>query len=171
MKKWIFRILILVIALLVIYYFKPDKKLPSNAKIDKLVVKKSERIMQAYSKGEVIKVYSISLGRNPLGDKKFEGDKRTPEGSYTINDKNPNSGFHKNLGVSYPNKDDINEANKLGLKTGGEIKIHGLRNGLGFIGKFHRLFDWTAGCIALTDNEVDELYDHVIIGTPIIINP
>lgn len=171
MKKWIVRFLVLVIAAFAIYYFIPDNELPINVKIDKLVVTKSRRIMEAYSNGKVIKIYTISLGRNPLGDKEFEGDKRTPEGSYTINDKNPKSGYYKNLGVSYPNKDDINEANKNGLKPGGEIKIHGIRNGLGFIGKFHRFFDWTAGCIALTDKEVDELYDHVIIGTPIIINP
>jgi murein L,D-transpeptidase YafK len=106
-----------------------------------------------------------------MGDKEFEGDKRTPEGQYTINDKNSNSGFHKNLGISYPNKRDIEEAKKKKLKPGGEIKIHGIRNGFGFIGKFQRLFDWTAGCIALTDHEVDELYDSVEIGTPILILP
>lgn len=171
MKKWIVRILILAITVVVIYYFIPEKELPPNIKVDKLVVTKGRRIMEAYSNGEVVKIYSISLGRNPLGDKEFEGDKRTPEGSYTINHKNANSGYHKNLGVSYPNKDDISDAKSKGLKPGGEIKIHGIRNGLGFIGKFHRLFDWTAGCIALTDKEVDELYENVIIGTPIIINP
>jgi len=171
MKKWIVRILVSIIVVLTIYYFIPDNTLPPNVKIDKLVVTKSKRIMVAYSNGEVIKIYTISLGRNPLGDKEFEGDKRTPEGSYTINHKNLNSGYHKNLGVSYPNKDDIKDANNKGLKPGGEIKIHGIRNGIGFIGKFHRLFDWTAGCIALTDKEVDELYEHVGIGTPIIINP
>ncbi|HPH46233.1 MAG TPA: L,D-transpeptidase family protein [Chryseolinea sp.] len=166
-----FRILLLTTGVLVIYYFIPEESLPSDLKVDKLVVIKSKRILEAYSNGQVIKTYTISLGRNPMGDKQFEGDKRTPEGNYTINDKNTKSGYHKNLGVSYPNSEDIIEAKKESLKPGGEIKIHGLRNGIGFIGKFHRLMDWTAGCIALTDKEVDELYNNVAIGTPIIIRP
>src|SRR5690606_135040 len=104
-------------------------------------------IMEAYHNGQLIKTYTISLGANPAGDKEYEGDKRTPEGEYTINDRNANSGYFKNLGVSHPNEADIAEAKKRGLSPGGDIKIHGIRNGLGFIGKFHRLFDWTAGCI------------------------
>lgn len=127
--------------------------------------------MEAYSDGKLIKTYKVSLGQTPLGDKQFQGDKRTPEGEYRINDKNPNSGFHKNLGVSYPNAMDIQEAKGKGLDPGGEIKIHGLRNGVGFIGKFHRLFNWTAGCIAVTDKEIDELYKSVDLGTTIIIRP
>jgi murein L,D-transpeptidase YafK len=82
--------------------------------------------MEAYSNGQLIKVYKISLGRNPLGDKEYQGDKRTPEGEYEINDKNPNSGYHKNLGVSYPNALDKKEAEQKGLNPGGDIKIHGL---------------------------------------------
>jgi murein L,D-transpeptidase YafK len=127
--------------------------------------------LDVYSKGQVIKTYSVSLGADPIGDKEYEGDKRTPEGLYIINDKNPNSGFHRNLGISYPNKDDIEEAIKRGMKPGGQIKIHGIRNGFGFIGKFQRITDWTAGCIALTDDEVDELYDNVAVGTTIEILP
>jgi murein L,D-transpeptidase YafK len=119
----------------------------------------------------VIKTYAIALGGNPTGDKELEGDKRTPEGKYFIDGKNPNSDYHKNLGISYPDKTDIAEASDRNVKPGGEIKIHGIRNGFGFIGKFHRITDWTAGCIALTDDEVDELYECVKTGTPIIINP
>ncbi len=171
MKKWIFRIALTAIGLLLVYYFIPQKGLPPDLKIEKLVVIKNKRIMEAYANGQVIKTYKISLGRNPLGDKEFEGDKRTPEGNYTINDKNSMSGYHKNLGVSYPNSEDIIEARRENLKPGGEIKIHGIRNGIGFIGKFHRLMDWTAGCIAVTDTEVDELFNNVAIGTPIIIKP
>ena len=168
MMKWIFGILLLAGAA---YYFFPENKLPENRKIDKLVVIKSKRIMEAYSGNEIIKTYKISLGQNPLHDKQFEGDKRTPEGEYKINDKNPNSSFYKNLGISYPNTEDILEAKSKNLDPGGQIKIHGLRNGFGFIGKFHRMLDWTAGCIALTNQEVDELYSAVEIGTPILIKP
>lgn len=111
------------------------------------------------------------MGRSPVGDKAAEGDKRTPEGDYFVNGKNPGSGYHKNLGISYPNAEDRANANARGLSTGGDIKIHGIRNGMGFIGKFHRMFDWTAGCIAVTDEEIDELYENVKVGTPITILP
>jgi len=97
------------------------------------------------------------LGRNPVGHKEFEGDKKTPEGIYTINDKNPNSGYYKNLGVSYPNAQDIENAKKLGKPAGGDIKIHGIRNYCGIIGKFQRWADWTYGCIAPTNREMEEI--------------
>lgn len=169
--KWTRRILLTVIIIGLIYYFLPETGLPTDIKIDKLIVTKGQRTMEAYSNGQLVKTYKISLGRNPLGDKQHQGDKRTPEGEYTISEKNPNSGFHKNLGVSYPNTTDKKEAQQLGLDPGGEIKVHGLRNGFGFIGKFHRLFNWTAGCVAVTDDEIDELYRAVDLGTPIIIKP
>jgi murein L,D-transpeptidase YafK len=153
------------------YYYWPEKKLPPGVRIDKLVVIKSKNIMMAYSKEKVIKTYRVSIGKNSIGDKQFEGDKRTPEGTYSINDKNPNSDYHKNLGISYPNKNDIAEAKERNVKPGGQIKIHGLKNGQGFIGKFQRFRNWTAGCIAVTNDEVDELYNHVEIGTPVIIKP
>lgn len=160
-----------MILVLGVYYFYPEQKLPSDIKINSLIVYKSKRKMEAYSGNKRIKIYKISLGRNPLGHKRFEGDKKTPEGIYFINAKNPNSGYHKNLGISYPNQSDIVEAKKLGKPTGGDVKIHGLRNGQGFIGKFQRWYDWTAGCIALTDEEVDELYSTVAIGSTIEIRP
>lgn len=171
MKKRIIYTLLLVPGIALVYYFFPEKALPAGVKIDKLVVVKSKRIMEAYAQGKVVKVYHVSIGRNPVGDKESEGDKRTPEGTYTINDRNPNSGFHKNLGISYPDERDRKEAAMKGLKPGGEIKIHGLKNDRGFIGKFHRFVDWTNGCIAVTNEEVDELYQHVSIGTTIIIKP
>jgi murein L,D-transpeptidase YafK len=171
MKKWTTGTFGLLILIGAVYYLSPEERLSTGQKIDKIVVKKSERRMEVYSGGQLIKSYRISLGRNPKGGKEFEGDKRTPEGHYTINDKNPNSAYHKNLGVSYPNPGDIEEARKRNLNPGGDIKIHGIRNGFGFIGKFQRMLDWTAGCIALTNDEMDELYDRVDIGTPITIEP
>jgi murein L,D-transpeptidase YafK len=162
--------LIILMALLALYYFYPDTPLPDKP-VTKLVVMKSERTLEAYSGDELLKTYSIALGKEPVGKKEFLGDDKTPEGNYTISSKNPGSGFHKNLGISYPNAQDIANAEKKGMAPGGEIKIHGLKNGIGFIGKFHRLRDWTAGCIAVTDEEVDELYVHVPLGTPIVILP
>lgn len=147
------------------------RPLPKGTKVDKLVVKKSERRLEAYSKGELLKTYTVSLGKQPLGDKQYEGDNRTPEGRYTINDKNPHSGYYKNLGVSYPNTADRREARQLGKPVGGDIKIHGLPNQLPYIGKWHRLWDWTAGCMALTNDEMEELYQAVPVGTVIEILP
>jgi murein L,D-transpeptidase YafK len=149
------------------YYFYPETELPKGSKIDSIVVIKSKRQLLAYSKGNLLKIYKIALGREPIGAKQFEGDRKTPEGVYYINDKNPNSGWHKNLGISYPNQKDIKNGNDKGKSAGGNIKIHGLQNGKGYIGKLHRLQDWTLGCIAVTNEEVDELYCAVEIGAKI----
>ena len=92
---------------------------------------------------------------------------KTPEGIYYINDRNPNSICYLNLGISYPNEFDIKNARENNKSPGGDIKIHGLPNGYGFIGKFHRWKDWTWGCIAVTNREMKELYDNVPIGTEI----
>lgn len=147
------------------YYFYPAYPIDSSKNIDKILVEKSKRKLTLYSNGLKVKTYTISLGRCPKGHKQFEGDKKTPEGIYYINDKNPQSAYHLNLGISYPNKKDVRFAEERGKSPGGAIKIHGLRNGLGFIGKFHRFFDWTLGCIALTNKEIEELYDKVSVGT------
>lgn len=166
-KKLMGFIALILIIVLGGYYFYPEKKLPVDISIDSLIVLKSERKLLAYSNGELIKIYKISLGRNPVGAKEIEGDKKTPEGIYYIKDKNPNSGYHKNLGISYPVEKDIKKAKELGKPPGGDIKIHGLRNGTGFIGKCHRWVDWTLGCIAVTNKEIDELYNAVKIGSKI----
>lgn len=156
---------------LIAYNFWPIKPLPKNVKIDKLIVLKSERKLMAMSDGTVVKAYSIALGKEPKGHKHFEGDNKTPEGHYIINAKNNKSSFYLNLGVSYPNEADQNYAGKMGKSPGGDIKIHGIRNGKWYVGRLHRLRDWTAGCIALTNPEMDELFSVVEIGTPIEIKP
>src|SRR6478609_5373302 len=174
MIKLLKYILLLILGLglcLGIYIYYPEKKLDKNAVIDKILVLKSKRELRVYSKGKLLKTYAISLGLQPVGAKQIEGDMKTPEGEYIINDKNPHSDYHKNLGISYPNKNDVKRAKKLGKSTGGSIKIHGFRNGSDSPGKFHRWVDWTHGCIALTDEEVDELYAHTAVGTPIEIKP
>lgn len=170
MKALKLLILILLVGL-AIYYFYPETKVPADTQIDKLIVYKSKRQMFAYSDGKIVKTYKISLGKQPIGHKEIEGDKKTPEGIYFINDKNPKSGYYKNLGISYPNENDVEHAKSLGKSAGGDVKIHGLRNGIGFIGKFQRWHDWTAGCVALTNREIDELYNYVKIGAQIEIKP
>ncbi|MDV6169904.1 L,D-transpeptidase family protein [Flavobacterium sp. DG1-102-2] len=162
-------ILFLLPVIAIVWYWYPDKPLPKDVIIDKLVVHKAKRVMEAYSGNTVIKTYNIALGKNPIGHKEFEGDKKTPEGRYTINARNPRSGYYKNLGVSYPNEADKVHAAKLEKSPGGDIKIHGLRNDRGYIGKFHRMKDWTNGCIAVTNDEADELYVAVKKDAEIVI--
>lgn len=166
-RKILKYVVLIVIFFLVAYYFFPQKKLDTSKKIDKIIVIKNKRELNVYSEKTLLKSYSVSLGAEPVGHKQFEGDNKTPQGIYTINDKNPNSGYHLNLGISYPNKEDIAYAKQHGKSPGGLIKIHGIKNAYGFIGKFHRWFDWTQGCIALTDKEIEELYYNVPIGTTI----
>lgn len=146
-----------------------DQPLPPVT-IDRLVVFKSQRQMWAFQGEQLIKIYPISLGFNPIGHKQFEGDGKTPEGIYHINERNPNSAYHKNLGVSYPNEADKAYAESQGKSAGGLIKIHGLRNGTD-VGKLHLLKDWTHGCIAVTNQEIDELYQAVKHNAVIDIRP
>jgi murein L,D-transpeptidase YafK len=153
------------------YYFYPEKRLTPSQKIDHLKVKKSEAKLYAYFKDSLVMTYCISFGENPEGHKQFEGDEKTPEGVYTIFNKNSNSVCYKNLGISYPNNEDRSNAKRLLKPVGGDIKIHGLPNGQEKIGKFHRWKNWTNGCIAVTNEEMEELYNQVIIGSKIEIRP
>jgi len=139
--------------------------------IDSIVVIKHIREMHVYHQGALQKIYRVALGDAPVGHKHFEGDEKTPEGLYRIFGKNPNSSCHKNLGISYPNEADRAYAAKQGRRTGGDIKIHGIVNGQGYIGKAHLLHDWTNGCVAVTDEEIDELYAFTPTGIPIFIRP
>ena len=147
-------------------YIEPNKK-----KVDEIIVLKSKRKLQLFFKGKKVKQYSISLGGNPIGHKQFEGDEKTPEGSYFIDGKNPNSKYYKNLGISYPNAEDRAFARSKGRNPGGAIKIHGLPNSKPWLGKLHLLKDWTHGCIAVTNKQMDEIYSSVKIGTKITILP
>ena len=166
-KNLILFFFIAVLVVLTIYYFSPIQKIPGNVIIDKIIISKADHKLITYSKGQMIVTYKIAIGKNPIGEKEYEGDGKTPEGMYTINDKNAESEFHKNLGISYPAAKDILQAQQSGKPAGGSIKIHGLKNGNGYIGKFQRWIDWTNGCIALTNQEIDELYSHTKIGTPV----
>lgn len=171
MKKIIIIIDLVLLAIVLIYNYYPQPHLSANANVDSLVVEKSKNKMMAYADGQLLKTYQVSFGDAPIGHKEFEGDEKTPEGIYTINAKNDKSGYHKNLGISYPNEKDIAHAKSIGKPPGGDIKIHGIRNGLGVINKFQRFINWTNGCIALTNSEINELYASVKIGTTIEVKP
>jgi len=145
--------------------------LPPGTRADLLVVHKSARRLVLYSHGSVVRTYTIALGHDPVGPKRRQGDHRTPEGWYVIDHHNPNSAFHRSLHVSYPSARDAARAHAAGQSPGGDVMIHGTRNGLGWLGRIHQAADWTDGCIAVTDPEMDELYALVPDGTPIDIKP
>ena len=149
----------------------PARKLKANVLVDSIAIHKGEREMQVFRKGRLLKTYSIHLGLNPVGPKRCLGDYRTPEGLYFINVKNANSQFHKSLGISYPNATDVHRASKIGLKPGGDIMIHGLPNGEEEAGPDRYQNDWTWGCIAISNHEIEELFDHIEIRTPVLITP
>ena len=121
--------------------------------------------------GSLLKTYRVALGRNPVGAKEQEGDMKTPEGVYKIDYRNPNSDYHLALHISYPSDEDNARAAQRGVSAGSDIMIHGLPNGRGWIGAAHRQKDWTAGCIALTDEEIEELCRATPDGTTIEIRP
>jgi murein L,D-transpeptidase YafK len=123
------------------------------------------------SGGKVIKTYKVALGGDPVGSKIKAGDKKTPEGEYVIDSKNEHSRFHLALHISYPNAADRERARKLGVSPGGGVEIHGLEAKYAWVGSLHRQVDWTAGCIAVTNPEIDEIWPLVRVGTPVEIRP
>jgi murein L,D-transpeptidase YafK len=140
-------------------------------KADSILILKKDHVLEVLAGGKVIRTYKVALGRGGLAPKQREGDGRTPEGHYVIDARNADSQYHRALHVSYPNEDDRRRAAKQGVSPGGAIMIHGLPNGFGNLGAAHRLYDWTLGCVALTDEEIDEIWDMVPIGTPVEIRP
>ena len=139
--------------------------IPSAAIIDKVLVDKSERRLQLLSGDKVIKSYHIALGGNPIGHKQQEGDNRTPIGSYTLDYKNEKSGYYRSMHVSYPNAIDKANAKSRGVSPGGAIMIHGQKNGFGALAMLNQQRDWTADCMAVTNNEMDEIMAAVKVGT------
>lgn len=133
--------------------------------VTSVVVLKERRQLLVMHNNDVLRAFSFELGFAPVGPKQVEGDGRTPEGTYRINRRNPNSQYHLSLGISYPNTDEVTVAAAMGQSAGGEIFIHGTpRRNIGDD-------DWTAGCIAVTNDEIEELYAMVADGTPIFILP
>jgi len=145
--------------------------LPPDARADLVRVDKSERTLTLLRAGQALKTYRVSLGGVAAGHKHREGDERTPEGRYLLDYRNLNSAAHRSLHVSYPDSADAARARAEGVSPGGMIMVHGITNGLGWIGRLHRLVDWTDGCIAVTNTEMDEIWRAVPDGTPIHNDP
>jgi murein L,D-transpeptidase YafK len=143
----------------------------SLPKADRILVVKSERKLTLLRDGKPLKNYFVALGGAPVGDKQCQGDSRTPEGIYRIDFKKKDSLYHRALRVSYPNAQDVAEARKRGCPPGGDIMIHGLAPSFAKVGALHRLSDWTLGCIAVTNEEIDEIWAAVDTGTTVEIRP
>jgi len=140
-------------------------------KADFVLVLKAPRRMLLLRSDHVVREYKIALGRHPRGPKRHYLDQRTPEGRYLIDGRNEDSHFHRALHISYPNERDREFARRAGVEPGGGVMIHGLPNGERWVGPVHRKYDWTNGCIAVTDDEMDEIWELVDDGTPIEIRP
>ena len=138
---------------------------------DRVVVLKKERTLQLVDRGKVVKTYKVALGGDPVGPKTRQGDHKTPEGTYFLDFRNARSQFHRAIHISYPSDRDRAAARAEGVPPGGDVFVHGLPNGFGYVGAAHRLKDWTDGCIAVTDEEIDEIWQSVADGTPIDIRP
>ena len=173
-RKFIFVFLTASAAGAVLSFFHPTHQprdvLPPGITIDRIVVEKAARKLSIQRRGDVLKTYRIALGQNPIGPKEQEGDMKTPEGIYTIDSRNPNSDFHLGLHLSYPSPEDSARAAERGLNAGFDIMIHGLPNDH-VTDAFHPLTDWTAGCIAVTDAEIEELWRLAPNGTIVEIRP
>ncbi len=146
---------------------------PTNAgkRADRIVIVKSNRTMVLMSGEQVFRTYKVALGRSPVSPKTQLGDHKTPEGVYVIDAKKNPIRFHLALHISYPNKADRERAQREHVNPGSDVEIHGIENGLGWIGGLHREVDWTDGCVAVTDSEIEEIWDAVAVGTPVEIRP
>ena|SRR5437867_1135635 len=148
-----------------------EKSLPPGTRAERIVIEKAARRLTIYREGVALKSYRVALGSEPVGPKRTEGDHRTPEGRYTIDWRNRDSQFHRALHVSYPSQEDSARARARGEAPGGNIMIHGLPEDKEWLGSFHRRIDWTDGCIAVTNPEIEELWAVVPDGTPVEIRP
>lgn len=138
---------------------------------DRILIEKNERRLTLLARGKVIKTYQIALGGNPLGPKERQGDNKTPEGIYVIDAINKESSYHHSLHISYPNAKDKLRAKQLGVSPGGDIMIHGIKNGFSWVGELHANIDWTKGCIAVTNEEIEEIETLAPLGTIVEIRP
>jgi murein L,D-transpeptidase YafK len=155
----------ILLAVLMPFFCGSEEAAPIKA--DRVYVSKGKRLLMLMKGDEVLKQYHIALGGEPKGHKTRLGDSRTPEGDYFLDRRNPKSKFHLSMHISYPNENDILAARELGVEPGGNIMIHGLPEGKAWVGSLHTLLNWTDGCIAVTNEEMDEIWRYVPDGTPI----
>jgi murein L,D-transpeptidase YafK len=140
-------------------------------KADFVLVKKHDKRLYLIKNKKPFKMYRIALGANSKGPKTKAGDERTPEGTYMLDYKNSDSDFYKSIHISYPNDQDIKRAKEMGVVPGGDIMIHGQKNGSKNFSRIQRYVNWTDGCIAVTNAEMDEIWASIDVGTPITIEP
>lgn len=171
MFKWIPVLALLALGGVLAWSNWPLSALPDGMTVDRVVVRKSARVLELHKGDELVRSFPVSLGRTPIGAKEHAGDGRTPEGSYRLDYRKLDSSFHRALHISYPDLNDLAAARAKGVDPGGLIMIHGMKNGLGWIGRAHRAIDWTDGCVAVTDREIDEIIRVVPDGTLITILP
>jgi len=164
-----FPVLLLVSA--VFGLMSPGVEAADNRAVDKILVIKSERRLHLLRRGEILKSYRISLGKQPVGAKQREGDKRTPEGFYWIKWRQKSANFNLSMHISYPNQRDRERAGKMGVHPGGMIMIHGTPTSAEFPDWFFRGLDWTDGCIALDNADMREVWDRVADNTLVEIRP
>ena len=150
-------------------FFASDAPLQAGAIADKVIVLKGERKLLLMKGDEVLKTYSVSLGGSPVGPKVRQGDSKTPEGKYVLDRHNALSHYHRSIHISYPNAEDVARARKLGVSPGGDVFVHGQPHD--FSGTSQEVGDWTDGCVAVTNAEMDEIWRAVPDGTPIEIRP
>jgi len=148
-----------------------ETRLAEGVTADRVVVVKKDRTLTLMQQGKELKTYKVALGGEPAGAKTRQGDHKTPEGTYILDRRNARSKFYRSIHISYPNQQDREQAGKLGVSAGGDVFLHGLPNGFGWIGRWHLLRDWTDGCVAVTDEEMDEIWHAVPDGTVIEIKP
>jgi len=142
-----------------------------SAKVDRVLVLKQKRVLRLLHGETVVREYKVALGSSPTGPKTQQGDHKTPEGVYVLDARNPHSQYYKSLHISYPNMEQRTAAHKRGVSPGGDVFVHGLPNWYHGPSATNRLYDWTDGCIAVTDAEMDEIWQSVPNGTPIEIRP
>jgi murein L,D-transpeptidase YafK len=159
------------IVAVIIAMLLPAGTVSAMEKADLVVVEKSKSALYLKRSGKILKKYRIALGPQPKGPKRREGDGRTPEGFYILDLKNPYSAFYKSIRISYPNGADMEKAAQLGVSPGGAIMIHGQKNGWEKMAALTQRRNWTKGCLAVTNQEMDEIWEAVDIGTPIEIRP
>ncbi len=140
-------------------------------KADHILVEKSKHLLTLFKKGKPIASYHVVFGGNPIGHKQQEGDNRTPEGRYILDSKNSKSRFTKSIHISYPNKTDIANAKSRRVSPGGDIMIHGQPNGYGWAAEATQRTNWTLGCIALTNEDMEKVWQSVAVPTSIEIKP
>ena len=140
---------------------------PADGPVDLIRIDKSEHLMSVYRAGRIVREFRVALGTGGPEPKVQQGDGRVPEGVYRITAHNPSSAFHLSLRIGYPTAEQVAAAARRGVNPGGDIMIHGLPNAKGWIGAKHTSVDWTDGCIAVTDREIEWLYRAVADGTPV----